>query len=149
MFLDYETAEKEMQSVIDGSSNVLEDVVDFLYKNFDYYSWVGIYTVENNELVLGPWRGPHATEHTRIPIGSGICGAAASSGKTEIVPDVKSDGRYLSCFVSTKSEIVVPIKKQDMVVGEIDIDSDKRDAFTKMDSLFLEKVSDMLGEHIH
>ncbi len=147
--MGYELAENKIQRVIASSSNVLEDVVVFLFENFDHYSWVGIYLVENNELVLGPWRGPHATEHVRIPIGSGICGAVASSGETEIVPDVNVDDRYLSCFVSTKSEIVVPIKKQDKVVGEIDIDSDKENAFTEEDLLFLEKISDMLSEHIY
>ena len=146
--MDYEIAENKISDIITSSSNILEDIVDFLYNNFNHYSWVGIYLVENNELVLGPWRGPHSTEHVRIPLGSGICGAAAKSGKTEIVPDVKDDDRYLSCFVSTKSEIVVPIKKQNRVIGEIDIDSDKRDAFTSRDSLFLEKISDMLSEHI-
>ena len=141
-------AENQIKKIVSESAEVLEDVVDFLYKSFDRYSWVGVYLVENDELVLGPWRGPHATEHVRIPVGSGICGAAARSGLTEIVPDVKTDGRYLSCFVSTKSEIVVPIKKQNQVVGEIDIDSDVRDAFEIEDKVFLEKVADMLSVHI-
>ena len=126
----------------------MEDVVDFLYENFDHYSWVGIYIVKGNDLVLGPWKGKQPTEHTRIPIGKGICGSAAASGKTEIISDVNADDRYLACFVSTKSEIVVPIKKEKKILGEIDIDSDKKDAFTKEDKEFLEKIADMLSEHI-
>ena len=147
--MNYENAEEEIKNIISNSSNILDDVVNYLYKNFNHYSWIGIYLVEENDLVLGPWKGPHATEHTKIPIGQGICGAAAAaSGKTELIPDVNSDDRYLSCFVSTKSEIVVPISKAGKIVGEIDIDSDKKDAFTNDDAQFLERVADMLGEHI-
>ena len=141
-------AENQIRKIASESSNVLEDVVGFLYDSFDRYSWVGIYLVESNDLILGPWRGPHATEHTRIPIGKGICGSAAASGETEIIPDVGADSRYLSCFISTKSEIVVPIKKEGKVLGEIDIDSDVRDAFKIEDKVFLEKVADMLSKHI-
>jgi len=146
--MNYVKAEDEIKSIILNSSNILGEVVNYLYENFDHYSWVGIYLVENNDLVLGPWKGPHETEHTRIPIGQGICGSAAKSGKTELIPDVNSDNRYLSCFVSTKSEIVVPIKKDEKILGEIDIDSDKKDAFTKDDAQFLERIADMLSEHI-
>ena len=148
MILDYETAEHKIRDIVSNSSNVLEDVVIFLYENFDYYSWIGIYIVKGNDLILGPWKGLHATEHTKIPIGQGICGSAASSGKTEVIPGVTADNRYLSCFVSTKSEIVVPISKKGKIVGEIDIDSDVKNAFTRKDKVFLEKIADMLSKHI-
>ena len=146
--MNHKKALYEVEKIISKSKNVLDDVVEFLYKNFDYYSWVGIYIVKGNYLILGSWRGPQATGHTKIPIGTGICGSAAKTGKTEIIGDVNSDDRYLSCFVSTKSEIVVPIKKDGKIVGEIDIDSDVKNAFKKEDKTFLEKVADMLGEHI-
>jgi len=146
--LDYTLAKEQIRDIISKKSNVLENVVCFLYENFNHYSWVGIYLVEGDDLVLGLWRGPHATEHTKIPIGKGICGSAAATGKTEIIDDVNADDRYLACFVSTKSEIVVPIKKDDKILGEIDIDSDKKDAFTEIDAFFLEKIADMLGTHI-
>jgi GAF domain-containing protein len=76
----------------------LQRVVDILFEQFDHYSWVGIYVVSSDEPVLGPWRGPLATEHVRIPIGQGICGAAAPSGRTEIVDEVTADTRYLAAF---------------------------------------------------
>jgi len=126
----------------------VQRVVNFLFDHFAHYNWVGIYRVNGNELVLGPWKGTQATEHTHIPVGKGICGSAAKSGKTEIVDDISSDHRYLSCFLSTKSEIVVPIKRENIVVGEIDIDSDVPAAFSKQDKVFLEKVADMLSQHI-
>ena len=143
--MDYKLAENKIKQIISDSSKVLDDVITFLYENFDHYNWVGIYLLEGDYLILGPWKGPHATEHTRIPIGQGICGSAASSGNTEIVPDVTADDRYLSCFVSTKSEIVVPIKKDNKIVGEIDIDSDEKNVFTEKDKVFLEKIADLIS----
>jgi L-methionine (R)-S-oxide reductase len=124
---------------------VLQRTVDLLEGRFEHYAWVGIYLVEGCELVLGPWQGPAATEHVRIPVGQGICGAAAASGETEIVGDVNSDGRYLACFPSTRSEIVVPIHFGGEVVGEIDIDSDSPSAFDEQDKAFLEHVARMIS----
>jgi L-methionine (R)-S-oxide reductase len=133
---------------VHSKSIALKKIVDLLYEGFEKYSWVGIYLVKGDELVLGPWNGAQATEHTKIPLGRGVCGAAAASGKTEVVDDVSKDKRYLSCFLSTRSEIVVPIKKSQVVLGEIDIDSDKPAAFDAHDVVFLEKVADMLSTHI-
>jgi GAF domain-containing protein len=129
------------------SDDVLRRVVDILHDRFDDYSWIGIYFVEGDELVLGPWRGPQATEHVRIPVGQGVCGAAAASGETEIVDDVNADERYLSCFISTRSEIVVPIVYDRLVVAEIDIDSDRPAAFGEDDRAFLERVAAAISEH--
>ncbi len=118
-----------------------EAVVRFLNSAVPTYSWVGIYLVEGKDLVLDAWSGPSATEHTRIPIGKGVCGYAAKAGKTEIVSDVTKDPRYLQCFLSTKAEIVVPIFRGGSVVGEVDVDSDQLDAFSSLDREFLEAVS--------
>jgi len=124
-----------------GEGDVLQQVVDALQNEVEHYSWVGIYLVEGDDLVLGPWRGPQATEHVRIPVGQGVCGAAAASGVTEIVDDVNADPRYLACFPSTRSEIVVPIAREGRVLGEIDIDSDRPAAFTEEDRVLLERVA--------
>ena len=119
--------------------------VELLHDRFTHYDWIGIYWVEGSDLVLGPWVGPEATEHTRIPIGTGVCGAAAESGRTEIVPDVNADPRYLACFASTKSEIVVPIFDGGEVIGEIDVDGSDLDAFDEMDAQFLEEVAALVA----
>ena len=150
MFLEINIAENKIKDIISNNqhSEVLQDVVNFLYEHFNSYSWVGIYFVEGEYLVLGSWQGKQATEHTKISIGEGVCGSAAQSGKTEVVDDVSKDQRYLACFISTRSEIVVPIKKDGVVVGEIDIDSDTPDAFNKKDAIFLEKVADMISKFI-
>jgi L-methionine (R)-S-oxide reductase len=129
------------------ADDVLRQVVELLHDRCAHYSWLGIYLVEGDDLVLGPWKGPEATEHVRIPVGQGICGAAAASGRTEIVDDVNADSRYLACFASTRSEIVVPIAYQGRVVGEIDIDSDEPAAFTEDDRIFLERVATLISPH--
>jgi GAF domain-containing protein len=131
------------------AEEVLQAVVDVLHDRIDHYSWVGIYLVEGHDLVLGPWNGPEATEHVRIPVGQGVCGAAAASGQTEVVDDVNADPRYLACFPSTRSEIVVPIAYEDIVVGEIDIDSDRPAAFGEDDRVFLERVALLISLYCH
>ena len=129
------------------ADEVLRKTVEVLHDRFAHYSWVGIYLVEGDDLVLGPWKGPQATEHVRIPVGQGICGAAAASGRTEVVDDVSADERYLACFPSTRSEIVVPIAYEGKIVGEIDIDSDQPAAFGEADGAFLERVTVLISPH--
>ncbi len=124
-----------------SDTGVLQGVVDVLHDRIDHYWWIGIYLVDGDDLVLGPWQGPQATEHVRIPVGQGVCGAAATSGETEVVDDVNADPRYLACFPSTRSEIVVPIAHEGRVVGEIDIDSDRPAAFGDDDRAFLERIA--------
>ena len=147
---DYSGALEAVDRILNRESEadeVLRQTVEVLHDRFEHYSWVGIYLVEDGDLVLGPWKGPQATEHIRIPLGQGICGAAAASGATEIVEDVNEDARYLACFPSTRSEIVVPISYEGRVVGEIDIDSDRPRAFTAGDRAFLERVALLISAH--
>lgn len=141
--MDFDRALDEVRAL--AGQNDAAGIVDFLHERFRHYSWVGIYWVDGDDLMLGPWKGPQATEHTRIPIGTGVCGAAARSGQTEIVPDVSQDSRYLACFAHTRSEIVVPIFAAGRVVGEIDIDGDQLNAFSSADRHFLERVSELLA----
>ena len=130
-----------------GPEAAVQRAVEELHERFPHYDWVGIYWVDVNgtDLVLGPWIGPEATEHTRIPIGTGICGAAAASGQTQVVDDVNSDPRYLACFASTRSEIVVPVLAEGQVVGEIDIDATDPSAFDETDRIFLEEIAALLA----
>lgn len=147
---DYSGALEAVDRILNRESEadeVLRQTVEVLHDRFEHYSWVGIYLVEGEELVLGPWKGPEATEHARIPIGQGICGAAAASGRTEVVDDVGADDRYLACFPSTRSEIVVPIAYEGQVVGEIDVDSDRSAAFRPEDRTFLERVALLISAH--
>jgi L-methionine (R)-S-oxide reductase len=146
----YRSAVEAVDRIVNRESEadeVLRMVVQLLHDRFEHYSWVGIYFVEGDDLVLGPWKGPQATEHVRIPVGQGVCGAAAASGRTEFVDDVNADARYLACFPSTRSEIVVPIAYGGQVVGEIDIDSDRPAAFSDEDRAFLERVAVLISAH--
>ncbi len=118
--------------------------VEILKREMPHYSWVGIYLLDDEELVLGPFLGK-PSPHTRIPIGSGICGAAAREHQTIIVDDVNADSRYLACSLETKSEIVVPIMSGARVLGEIDIDSDQPAAFGPDDRRLLESVASLLA----
>ncbi len=125
--------------------SALQSFVETLRKMDTRYNWVGIYLVRDGNLLLESWVGEQATEHVTIPLGQGVCGYAASSGETVNVPDVNKDPRYLMCFPSTKSEIVVPIHGEKNVLGEIDIDSDKVAAFTMLDERFLEEAAKILA----
>jgi L-methionine (R)-S-oxide reductase len=119
-------------------------LVGALKAKLPHYTWVGIYWLEGEELVLGPFLGK-PSPHTRIPLNRGVCGAAASQKATIIVDDVNSDPRYLACSLETKSEIVVPIMRGPAVLGEIDIDSDQPAAFDDADRALLEAVAHALA----
>jgi len=129
--------------------SALNSLVEYLRSNFRAYSWVGVYLLEGDTLVLNAWSGKKATEHTKIPIGMGLCGLAARTKQTVVVGDVSKDPRYLSCFPETKSEIVVPIiDSNGKVLGEIDIDSEELNAFDQSDKRFLEKVAEKLASFL-
>ena len=119
--------ESQVRQAIDEAASgtaAMERAVSMLKDAIPTYSWVGIYLVDGDELVLGPFLGK-PSPHTRIPLGQGICGAAATSEETIIVDDVNADPRYLACSIETRSEIVVPIIHNGRVLGEVDIDSDR------------------------
>ena len=123
-------------------TNKLYAVCKLLKDNLPDYDWVGFYLVDKDndrELVLGPYLGD-PTNHIRIPFGQGICGQAAETEKTFIVDDVTAENNYLSCSINVKSEIVVPIFKDDRIIGELDIDSHRRSAFSERDEQFLTEI---------
>ena len=124
---------------------VLGTAVKLLKETFPKYTWVGIYLVEGDELVLHNYIGK-PSPHTRIPIGQGICGAAVHEKQSIIVDDVNSDPRYLACSVETRSEIVVPIMSGKKIFGEIDIDSNLEAIFHDGDQEILEKCAEVLAK---
>ena len=114
------------------------------------YNWVGFYMLDPADpeiLVLGPFVGA-PTEHTRIPVTEGICGAAVAQAETVIIDDVNSDPRYLACSLETRSEIVVPIRAHGQIVGEIDIDSHTLANFGPADRSFVEACAEIVGQFI-
>ena len=129
----------------------MRGIVALLHGKLTGFNWVGFYMlekdVEHDVLVLGPFRGS-MTPHTRIPLNQGICGAAASSGKTIVVDDVNSDPRYLSCSLETKSEIVVPVFTCGKVAGELDIDSHSLAAFGPEERMLCEYAAALVGKYL-
>lgn len=137
----------------DGLS-AMRETVTMLKARLPHYTWAGIYLLEGEELVLGPYLGK-PSPHTRIPLGRGICGAAATERATIVVDDVNSDPRYLACSIETRSEIVVPIivaegsgEDSGRVLGELDIDSDQPAAFGPSDRELLEAVAAALAPRL-
>jgi L-methionine (R)-S-oxide reductase len=128
----------------------MERAVALLKTRRPHYTWAGIYLLKGETLVLGPYLGK-PSPHARIPLGRGICGAAATERATIVVDDVNSDSRYLACSLETKSEIVVPIidpRDDAVVLGEIDVDSDQPAAFTDDDRSLLEGVARELAARL-
>jgi L-methionine (R)-S-oxide reductase len=133
------------------ADQLMESITILLNEHMLKYNWVGFYMLEPGAdppmLVLGHYRGA-MTPHVRIPLNQGICGAAASSGKTVVVDDVHKDARYLSCSLETKSEIVVPVFVNGVVAGELDIDSHFPAAFGLADRELVEYCAQLVGKRM-
>ncbi|MGA7558980.1 MAG: GAF domain-containing protein [Terriglobales bacterium] len=132
------------------ADQLMESITVLLNKEMLKYNWVGFYMLETGAdpmLVLGHYQGA-MTPHTRISLHQGICGAAASSGKTVVVDDVTKDTRYLACSLETKSEIVVPVFVRGKVAGELDIDSHFPAAFGSDDRELVEYCAQLVGQRL-
>ncbi|MBZ5511457.1 MAG: GAF domain-containing protein [Acidobacteriia bacterium] len=134
-----------------SADELMNAICERLHQRMLKYNWVGFYMIEEDAgervLQLGRFVGS-MTPHTRIQLNQGICGAAASTGKTVVVDDVNSDQRYLACSIETKSEIVAPIFVRGQVVGEIDIDSHFSAAFTADDRQLVEHCAELVGRRL-
>jgi L-methionine (R)-S-oxide reductase len=144
-------AADRLSSEARSADQLMENISLLLNKQMLKYNWVGFYMLEAGAsppaLVLGRFQGA-MTVHTRIGLNQGICGAAASSGKTVVVDDVKKDPRYLACSIETKSEIVVPIFVHGKVAGELDIDSHFLAAFGDEDRELVEYCAQLVGKRL-
>lgn len=127
---------------------VLKSAVELIDAFSENYNWTGFYMMHEGMLEVGPYIGPE-TEHTRIALGQGICGAAAEQKQTIMVDDVNNDPRFLACSLSTRSEIVVPLMDGDRVLGQIDIDSDRSNNFTADDRKMLEAIAALLVQRLN
>ncbi len=143
---------KELQGMRDEghlSDALLRYAVRSIATSDDRYDWVGVYLLneEGNEVWLHNYVGP-ATEHSKIPVGTGVCGRAVAEKANLNVPDVSKEEEYLVCSPDVQSELVVLIRAGDDIFGEIDIDSEEESAFTEEDQTALEFVADKLAEQI-
>jgi L-methionine (R)-S-oxide reductase len=149
---DLKTELAELATHARSAHQLMSEIVEVLHERMLKFNWVGFYMLEHLPdqppmLVLGPFQGA-MTPHTRIPLHQGICGAAASTGKTVVVDDVTKDSRYLACSLETKSEVVVPIFVRGKVVGELDIDSHFSAAFKTEDRELVEYCANLVGERL-
>ena len=125
--------------------DLVEATVARLHAEQPPFDWVGVYWVEGDDLVLGPFRGL-PTEHVRIRMPSGVCGAVAASGATEVVPDVRARAGHIACDLHTRSEVVVPIVRDGRVIGVLDVDSNTPDAFGPDQVTIVEAAADRIGK---
>lgn len=141
----------ELANAASTPEELMQGVCQLLHERMLKYNWVGFYMLQRGAeppmLALAAFVGA-MTPHTRIPLNQGICGAAASSGKTIVVDDVSKDPRYLACSLETKSEIVVPIFVEGEVAGELDIDSHFAAAFNGEDQKLVQYCAEVVGKKL-
>lgn len=136
----YEELLTQLKYLVGNETNRVANLANVTagLKEFFGFFWVGFYLVENEELVLGPFQGPIAC--TRIAFGKGVCGTAWKNNETILVPNVDEFPGHIACSSQSKSEIVVTIKKENTVVGVLDVDSDKLNDFDEIDQKYLEEL---------
>lgn len=130
----------QIRGLVEGERNLIANLANITaaLKQQFHWLWVGFYLVEGDELVLGPFQGPIAC--TRIKKGKGVCGSSWAEARTLIVPNVEQFPGHIACSSLSKSEIVVPIIKNDVVVGVLDVDSDQYDQFDLLDAGYLLEI---------
>jgi len=141
----YESLIPQLAALIDGEPDLtanLGNLAAALHDTFGWW-WVGFYLVKDNELVLSPFQGPIAC--TRIKFGRGVCGTAWKEAKSLFVPDVNAFSGHIACSSSSVAEIVVPVyDKQHLIVGVLDVDSERYDVLDETDVHYLEKISQLI-----
>lgn len=140
----YRSLLPQIQSLIEGEEDLvanLANVAAALKEAFGFF-WVGFYLVKQDELVLGPFQGPVAC--TRIRKGRGVCGTAWKSAATQLVPDVDAFPGHIACSSRSRSEIVIPLFKDGIVWGVLDVDSDQLNSFDETDQVYLEQLTTYL-----
>lgn len=145
----YESLNSALRSLLGAETDFhanLANASALLYSNLPDINWVGFYLLKSDELVLGPFQGKLAC--TRIKLGRGVCGAAATQNKTILVPDVEAFPGHIACDSATRSEIVVPITVSGKLIGVLDVDSPSASRFDEDDRHGLEKLVSTLTEKL-
>lgn len=136
----YEALVPQIESLISGEKDLianLSNVCAALRQTFGFF-WVGFYLVKENQLVLGPFQGPIAC--TRISYGKGVCGTSWKEARTILVPDVDQFPGHIACSSDSKSEVVIPGFKNQVVHLILDVDSDQLNDFDETDCFYLEQI---------
>jgi GAF domain-containing protein len=140
----YESLLPQIKGLLEGEPDLVANLANVsaaLREQFGWL-WTGFYLVKNNELVLGPFQGPVAC--TRIQHGRGVCGSSWAQARTLIVPDVEKFPGHIACSSASRSEIVVPLIRNGVVLGVLDVDSEQPDHFDETDARYLQAVTDLL-----
>jgi L-methionine (R)-S-oxide reductase len=143
-------AEVEGRVVSDApDEEVLDAVMRLVHEAHPLWDWSGIYLLVDGTLVVGPFVGSdEMPEHSRIEVGDGVCGTAVAEDRNQLVEDVRELDNYLACSLSTRSELVVLIREGGRIVGQFDIDSDERGAFTNEDEALLEELATLISPRV-
>ena len=141
----YESLLPQIKALLEGEPDLIANLANItgaLKEQFNWL-WVGFYLVNNDELVLGPFQGPVAC--TRIKKGKGVCGTSWAKAQTLIVPDVEKFPGHIACSSLSRSEIVVPIIRDNKVIGVLDVDSIEQDQFDNIDQDYLEQIIELIN----
>lgn len=141
----YSTLFPQLEALVESETDIIANMANIsacLRDTFNFW-WVGFYRVIDDVLILGPFQGPLAC--TRIKKGRGVCGTAWAESKTIVVPDVEQFPGHIACSSLSRSEIVVPLKKNDDVYGVLDIDSEHLNTFDETDKIWLERIANLLS----
>ncbi len=144
----YQELVPQLKALLIGEKDEIANLANFvaaLKETFGFF-WVGFYLVKENELVLGPFQGPIAC--TRIKKGKGVCGTSWEQGKAILVPDVDQFPGHIACSSLSKSEIVIPLIKNQKVIGVLDVDSDQLNDFDEVDEKYLTELCQCLSSII-
>ena len=140
----YKSILPQISAVMDNNVDIIANMANMaamLHETFGFW-WTGFYRVMNNELVLGPFQGPLAC--TRIAYGRGVCGTAWKERRTIVVPDVEEFPGHIACSAASRSEIVVPVFRNNEIIAVLDIDSEQLGTFDDTDAEWLEKIVSFL-----
>lgn len=149
MKTDYQTLISQAKSLIEGESDLIANMANLsalLFNGLHDVNWAGFYRVDGEQLVLGPFQG--LTACIRINMGKGVCGTAAHTGSVQVVDDVHQFSGHIACDASSNSEIVIPIRQGDKIIGVLDIDSPRFARFDQQDSDSLQKIVKLLEASI-
>ncbi|WP_170603262.1 GAF domain-containing protein [Ruegeria arenilitoris] len=143
MIVDYDTLAKTIAALTDGESDqiaLMATISCEVHHSDDRFDWTGFYRVTEPELLkIGPYQGGHGC--LVIPFDRGVCGAAARTGKVQLVADVEAFPGHIACASSTRSELVIPVQNSEGdIIAVFDIDSDQPDAFTEQDARSLDLI---------
>ncbi|MBW8014487.1 GAF domain-containing protein [Lactobacillus helveticus] len=142
---EYELLVEQAKALVAGESDWIANTANlsaFLFNSLNNVNFAGVYRFENGELILGPFQGMPACVH--IQMGKGVCGTAAQTEKTQIVPNVHEFQGHIACDSASNSEIVVPIFKDDQLWGVFDFDSTKLDNFDETDKKYLTEIANVI-----